>query len=364
MDDLQIVFSILGVLLILAIIGHGMWTIRKNDRAAEAQAKALAKQRQQRDQSGFDADGIGEVRVVRGEAKPGAASSLQSDAHEIKMSGRETGARSATAASRNTGHHSPRDSTEASDFDTALDSANAAIAKDAEIDAEPPQRQDVMTPDLNATMNDELPVDSDAFSMRVDADERLTPSSKPAAAEKVAAPEPAPATQSKPAKPEQMDLHIDEVTAAEGMTAEPEEVIALHVKGDVQGDILLQQMTELGFKFGEFDIFHRHETTAGTGPVLFSLANMFNPGTFDIDAMETFKTQGVALFLALPVKGSAQQAFTMMHNAAQKLAAAIGNGQVLDEHRNPLTRQTVQHIQQRIREFERRQLLRNHKLSD
>jgi len=122
--------------------------------------------------------------------------------------------------------------------------------------------------------------------------------------------------------------------------------------------VLLQQMTELGFKFGEFDIFHRHETTAGTGPVLFSLANMFNPGTFDVDAMENFQTEGVALFLALPVKGSANHAFTMMHNAAVKLSHAV-NGQVLDEHRNPLTRQTVQHLTQRIREFERRQLIRS-----
>ncbi|MEX1220862.1 MAG: cell division protein ZipA [Idiomarina sp.] len=314
MNDLQIAFSVVGVLLILAIIGHGMWTIRRNDKMSKAQHDALARKRKKRDEQGFDADGIGEVRVVDGaeapkkrEARPGRV-----------------------------------------DKDP-LTAAQAAMPKTA--------------PNMSETKSPE-PSSAEFDSFHVDADERLTPvapaAERPA---REAKPEPKPESTTEPkaaSKPTQMDLHIDEVTETEGITAEPEEVIALHVKGDIQGAILLQQMTELGFKYGEFDIFHRHETTAGTGPVLFSLANMFNPGTFDIDEMEVFKTQGIALFLALPVKGSAQQAFNMMHNAAQKIAKAVENGQVLDEHRNPLTRQTVQHIQQRIREFERRQLLRNH----
>ncbi|RUO65059.1 cell division protein ZipA [Pseudidiomarina planktonica] len=319
MNDLQIAFSVVGVLLILAIIGHGMWTIRRNDKMSKAQHDALARKRKKRDEQGFDADGIGEVRVVDGADVPKPS----------------------------------RDSKSGKVDKDPLTSAQAAMPDTSE--------------PLSGTKSPE-PSDSEFDSIHVDADERLTPVA-PAAREAKSdskadtKPERAAEAKAEPkaaSKPTQMDLHIDEVTETEGITAEPEEVIALHVKGDIQGAILLQQMTELGFKFGEFDIFHRHETTAGTGPVLFSLANMFNPGTFDIDEMEVFKTQGIALFLALPVKGSAQQAFNMMHNAAQKIAKAVENGQVLDEHRNPLTRQTVQHIQQRIREFERRQLLRNH----
>lgn len=320
MNDLQIAFSVVGVLLILAIIGHGMWTIRRNEKMSKAQHDALARKRKKRDEQGFDADGIGEVRVVDGADVP-----------------------------------KPSRDSKSGNFDKdPLTSAQATMPD--------------TSPTLSETKSPE-PADSEFDSIHVDADERLTPVA-PAAREAQPAGKPdsnkaegvaeAKAEPKAANKPTQMDLHIDEVTETEGITAEPEEVIALHVKGDIQGAILLQQMTELGFKFGEFDIFHRHETTAGTGPVLFSLANMFNPGTFDIDEMEVFKTQGIALFLALPVKGSAQQAFNMMHNAAQKIAKAVENGQVLDEHRNPLTRQTVQHIQQRIREFERRQLLRNH----
>lgn len=163
---------------------------------------------------------------------------------------------------------------------------------------------------------------------------------------------------SEPAQ-QSMDLPLERNDDEPIITEEPEEVIVLHVTGDIQGAVLLQQMTELGFKYGEFDIFHRHVDTAGNGPVLFSLANMYNPGSFDIDAIETFQTDGVALFLALPIKSNSLQAFTMMHNAAVKLAAAVERGQVLDEQRNPLTRQVVQHIHQRIREFERKRLIKH-----
>src|SRR5690606_11601019 len=112
-----------------------------------------------------------------------------------------------------------------------------------------------------------------------------------------------------------MDLPLERNDDEPIITEEPEEVNVLRVTGTIEGAILMQQMTELGFKFGDFDIFHRHVDTAGNGPVLFSLANMFNPGSFNIDAIETFHTEGVALFLALPIKSNSLQAFNMMHNA-------------------------------------------------
>ena len=149
-------------------------------------------------------------------------------------------------------------------------------------------------------------------------------------------------------------LEEDNQKNSEDFEAVPEEVIALHVKGPVQGAVLLQMMTELGCKFGDLGIFHRYENTAGTGPMIFSVANMFNPGTFDLDNMENFETEGVAFFMALPMKFDGQQAFNMMLNAAKKLATEIPQGQVLDGQRQLLTRQSIHEARQRIREFERK----------
>ncbi|WP_157980345.1 cell division protein ZipA [Pseudidiomarina taiwanensis] len=302
MSNMQIVFSVIGLILIVAIIGHGMWTIRKNERQQREQAAAVERKRSDLDREGFDQDGIGSVRVVRKA---------------------ESNAPVASPA--------PAEPVEATSEPVIEKQETSAEIPVAEVPATEPQSEAETAPET--------------------------------------APEPIRASREEPepvamptvtAEPEQaaMELTVAAEPDEQVPTQEPDEVIVLHVMGQIEGPVLLQQMTELGFKFGEFSIFHRHVDTAGNGPVLFSLANMFNPGTFDIDQIETFETQGVALFLALPIKGDSKQAFTMMHNAAVKLAKAIGKGQVLDEHRNPLTRQAVQHIHQRIREYERQRLIR------
>ncbi|GGD54383.1 cell division protein ZipA [Lacimicrobium alkaliphilum] len=140
-----------------------------------------------------------------------------------------------------------------------------------------------------------------------------------------------------------------------------QEVLVLNVKAPegkpVPGSVLLPSLLTLGFKFGEQDIFHRHVNSNGKGPVLFSLANMFKPGVFDIDNMETFTTQGVSLFMILPIEGDPHQVFNMMHNAARKLADEFG-AQVLDGRRSVLTKQSLQQYVEKIREFERQRMIK------
>lgn len=152
-------------------------------------------------------------------------------------------------------------------------------------------------------------------------------------------------------------------SAEQVQQAEPvaNEVLILYVlmpEGqDINGAMLLPSLLTLGFKYGEMNIFHRHQDSAGSGEVLFSLANMFNPGTFDLEEMDKLQTRGLSLFMTLPGPGEALQNFNLMHNAAKKLAEEFG-GQVLDGQRSMLTVQTVRHYVERIREFQRQQLLR------
>ncbi len=166
---------------------------------------------------------------------------------------------------------------------------------------------------------------------------------------------------------EQMQINFDDENGPENPDViEPKaseiepELLTLHVStGDqdpIQGAQLLPLLLTLGFKFGEHDIFHRNEHTDGTGPTLFSLANMFMPGVFDIDNMEQFKSQGIALFMTLPVEGDSRQVFNMMHNAARKIADEF-NATILDGQRSTLTKHGVQRYVERIREFERKRML-------
>ncbi|WAH57260.1 cell division protein ZipA [Pseudomonas silvicola] len=138
-----------------------------------------------------------------------------------------------------------------------------------------------------------------------------------------------------------------------------EEVLVISVisrsEGGFKGPALLQNILESGLRFGEMDIFHRHESMAGNGEVLFSMANAVKPGIFDLDDIDHFSTRAVSFFLGLPGPRHPKQAFDVMVAAARKLAHEL-DGELKDDQRSVLTAQTIEHYRQRIVEFERRAL--------
>ncbi len=127
----------------------------------------------------------------------------------------------------------------------------------------------------------------------------------------------------------------------------------------MSGAALLPTLLTLGLKYGEMNIFHRHQDNAGNGQVTFSLANMMNPGTFDLDDIENFSTQGITLFMTLPNTGDAFEVFENMLNAAKQLAVEF-KAQLLDDKRNVMTKQAEQHYTGIIREFERKSRIGSH----
>jgi len=132
-------------------------------------------------------------------------------------------------------------------------------------------------------------------------------------------------------------------------------VIARNDSGFLGRDIL-QILLACDLRFGDMDFFHRHEHAAGRGPIQFSVANMMRPGVFDIDRMEQLQTRGLMFFVTLPGPDDMLKAFDYMYETAKAVAKNL-EGDVLDETRSAITRQSIEHMRQQIRELERRVVL-------
>ena len=160
---------------------------------------------------------------------------------------------------------------------------------------------------------------------------------------------------------EQVSLE-SESTAFEGSSdqvLETSEVVVINVmakKGfDFVGDDLMQVLISNGLRFGEMNIFHKRLGNDSKSVLVFSVANILNPGTFDLNNMDSFRTLGISLFLALPTAINNGDAFEQMLTVAQQVSSSL-DGELKDDHRNVMTAQTIEHYRQRISDFELRQL--------
>ena len=123
------------------------------------------------------------------------------------------------------------------------------------------------------------------------------------------------------------------------------------------GTDILETLLACDLRFGDMDFFHRHERASGRGPIEFSVANMMKPGVFDIDNMEPLQTRGLMFFVTLPGPADMLKAFDYMYETVKVVAKSL-RGDIQDETRSVITRQSLEHMRQQIRELERRLLVR------
>ncbi len=148
------------------------------------------------------------------------------------------------------------------------------------------------------------------------------------------------------------------VAESEPEAVEPQEVLVVNVlskDGGFKGPDLLQLLLACDLRFGKKSIFHRYEKAGAKGAIQFSVANLVEPGTFDLDAIDEFTTPGVSFFLSLPGPDKPLVAFNYMIETAQVLVRHL-HAELRDDAHSVMTAQTIEHCRQRIRDFERKQL--------
>ncbi|SHI16049.1 cell division protein ZipA [Ferrimonas marina] len=324
--DMRIVFIVVGLLAIVGLCVHGFWSLRRNS--------------PDRNRNRRTSVGRGKKRMAKIEPSPAPQPAPLATDDDVE--GIVSPARVVSRAEPQVNNEQPEPFVEPEPVPTPMPAQQSLL--DEEPEAEPaPVAAKPRAPRSRASRK-EPTLGSEQIELGLEPENTPVESEEPAPALELELEQPSmePVTEIPEAlqvKDEQEQTEKPELAQhrePEEVDHQPTDVLVLHVVGDrrpILGEELLPNLTTLGFKFGEMDIFHRHQSSAGTGPVLFSLANMVKPGTFDPDNMEQFTTEGVALFMTLPAKGDAKVCFSIMLGAAQNLAELHG-AKLLDDQRN------------------------------
>ncbi len=130
-----------------------------------------------------------------------------------------------------------------------------------------------------------------------------------------------------------------------GKAPEPEKILTLFLTApggeSYRGVAVWGAAEAVGLRYGDMGVFH-HYGLAGipSKQSLFCLANMLEPGNFDLQNIQTHETAGLVMFMRLPVPADGSVAFELMLNTAQRLQERLG-GELRDDEHRPLARAAI-----------------------
>ena len=106
---------------------------------------------------------------------------------------------------------------------------------------------------------------------------------------------------------------------------------------------LLQAVLASGLRFGEGNIFHKHQSKNGQGTILFSLAAATTEGTFDLQNMGSYSVRGVCLYMYMSGNASIDnERFSLMHKTAKLLAEDL-KASLLNDKQQVMDEASVEH---------------------
>jgi cell division protein ZipA len=123
--------------------------------------------------------------------------------------------------------------------------------------------------------------------------------------------------------------------------------------GVLSGADIFGSLEQVGLRYGEMKIFHYYsDLDSSQSPPVFSMANLVEPGWFDLISIDKIKTPGLTLFMKLPGPLSSIRAFDEMLDVITKLEELIPVT-LKDKSRNKISKQMLMHMREEVVEFDR-----------
>lgn len=161
--------------------------------------------------------------------------------------------------------------------------------------------------------------------------------------------------------PVENDIHITPFDKA-GVPEDMEErilvfyLVTTEPQG-MQGEAIQQALEKAGLEFGDMEIFHYYADGSLRKQPVFSVANLVEPGTFDLNAMQTLHTPGLTMFMRLPGPIDSLKAFDTLVDVITDLKSEL-QVELKDKQRSVVTRQALAYLRDEIIEAQRKHRVR------
>jgi cell division protein ZipA len=133
--------------------------------------------------------------------------------------------------------------------------------------------------------------------------------------------------------------------------AKDQEIIIIYITAKspsyFKGDEILQILESSNMQFGTMDIFHHFGPDKKySSRALFSLANIHEPGTFNLEKINEFTTDGLAMFMSLPAEIGGDIAIEIMLDTAQNISYLL-DGELKGANRKILTLDDINKLREK-----------------
>lgn len=137
------------------------------------------------------------------------------------------------------------------------------------------------------------------------------------------------------------DAAIDDVIAVYVLAADEEPLI--------KGEKIYSACHALKLEYGEMKIFHR-QSEDGEKKILFSMANIMEPGWFDVDEMHHLETRGVSFFMQVNLVDEPSRVLDDMLICAHGMSTMLG-AKLCNPHRELLDEAYTNSMREKVKKL-------------